>query len=195
MKEGHHERNIENIKKTRQTERERERRGGVEDNMNRPQQPPPPTHDEHIIQARQTLAQLVPFLVQQEAAMATQAMQALDEWLASRWGEAIYLIDTQTGGATPDEIPTPDTLPWQPPPHQPHTTEHAQHPPHPPSQHHHTGPGGQGGQEDPTEEFTSPRSEPEEGRPDTLGGLQRRGSPLPDHDSRRRRTHEGASSD
>ena len=99
------------------------------------------------------------------------------------------------GGATPDEIPTPDTLPWQPPPHQPHTTEHAQHPPHPPSQHHHTGPGGQGGQEEPTEEFTSPRSEPEEGRPDTLGGLQRRGSPLPDHDSRRRRTHEGASSD
>ena len=169
----------------------------MEDNTNRPQQPPPLTHDEHIVRARQILAQLVPFLIQQEAVMATQAMQALDEWLTHRWGEPIYLIDTQTGGDTPDEIPTPNTLPWHPPPLEPHTntTDDAQHPPHPPSHHHHTSPGGQG-QGEPTEEFSSPRSNTsEEKRTRAYGALQRRDSPLQDHDSRRRRTHEGASSD
>ena len=102
-------------------------RGGVEDNTNRPQQPPPPTHDEHIVQARQILAQLVPFLIQQEAVMATQAMQALDEWLTNRCGEPIYLIDTQTG--EPPRTKYPHRTP------SPGTPHHINHTPTPPTMH------------------------------------------------------------
>ena len=129
----------------------------------------------HIVKARNILTQLIPFLVQEEARLAAQAANALDEWLAEHWGEPIVLLETQhkekgptskldpTEGEEPD---TPDTIPWAPstPP------SHLQPATHPLTQHRTT----HGGRE-----------------------LHQRGHRVPegDYDSRRRRTHEGASSD
>ncbi|CAE7247651.1 unnamed protein product [Symbiodinium natans] len=87
-------------------------KGGEESHADRPQQLPQPAHEERIVHARRLLAQLAPFLVQQEAIIAAQAMQALDDWLSSQWGEAVYLINTQAGDMTPNSLPTPDTIPW-----------------------------------------------------------------------------------
>ena len=68
-----------------------------------------------VTTAKHILAQLVPFLVQEEATMAAQALNALDEWLTAQWGEPIYMIDSQTqeqqmspirGTEAPETIPT-----------------------------------------------------------------------------------------
>ena len=61
--------------------------------------------------------QLIPFLVQQEAIMATHALTALDEWLGMQWGEEIYLVvDSQPPAQHDDPAHhSPATIPWQPP--------------------------------------------------------------------------------
>ena len=191
----------------------------------------------HIVKARNILTQLIPFLVQEEARLAAQAANALDEWLAEHWGEPIVLLETQheekgptsksdpTEGEEPD---TPDTIPWAPPT----PPSHLQPATHPLTQHrtlHHPDPHPlhepqQLGTVDrePTEEYPSP-PDPEETTPRrrraegerelhrrdhrlpaqrrrrTHGGreLHQREHRVPEgnYDSRRRRTHEGASSD
>ena len=206
-------------------------KGGTESHSDRTG----PTHHTDstgVTTARGLLARLMPFLVQEEAAIAAQAINALDDWLHAQWGEPIVLLESQRAGerlaaSTEAEAAqttedtgedTPDTIQWPPPPpvmqEQPaaasHTnpespTEqttnmthgrppHTQTPPspHPPSHAHHR---------EPTEEFTSSQSEGEEreewgGKRPRGWGLQRRQHHVQERlDSRRRRTHEGASSD
>ena len=206
-------------------------KGGTESHSNRTA-PAHHTDSTGVTTARGLLARLMPFLVQEEAAIAAQATNALDDWLHTQWGEPIVLLESQRAGeglaaSTEAEAPqskegtgedTPDTIPWHPPPpvtqgqptaasqtnpeslterttntthwHPPHT--HAPPPPHSPNHAHHR---------EPTEEFTSSQSEGEEreewgGKRPRGWGLQRRHHQVQERlDSRRRRTHEGASSD
>ena len=99
--------------------------GGTESNHDRPQG----GSASPITTARRILAQLTPFLVQEEAKLAAQALSAIDGWLAMQWGEGIVLLDTQAGETTasPGEpAPVPLTPSHGRPPPS-HTTFHLTH--------------------------------------------------------------------